>query len=343
MSSQITKKRLLTGDRPSGKLHLGHYVGSIQNRIKLQNDYECYFIVADLHTLTTKPQRDYIKSIPENIRDMILDYFAAGIQPNGSYIYLQSAIRAVYELNLIFEMLVTVPRLQRIPSIKDMARDANLSTLPFGLLGYPVLQAADILMARAEFVPVGKDNVSHIELAREISRDFNSLYDNVFPEPQWIASEISTLPGCDGTSKMSKSAGNTILLTDEPNVVKKKIMQMYTDPARIRADIPGNVEGNPVFTYHDAFNKNLEEVEDLKLRYKQGKVGDVEVKNKLIVAINALLEPIQEQRRNYEKQKGLVEEVIFQGTEKTRKEADETLELVREAMGLSYRKSFNIT
>ncbi len=191
------KPRILTGDRPTGKLHLGHYVGSLANRVKLQHDYEAFFIVADLHTLTTKPERHHICEIPTFIREIVMDYLAVGIDPELSTIFVQSAIPETYELNLLFEMLITVPRLERLPSLKDMARDANLETMPFGLLGYPVLQAVDILLPRANLVPVGKDNQAHVEVAREIARRFNTFYGNVFPEPDALIGEVPTLVGWD--------------------------------------------------------------------------------------------------------------------------------------------------
>ena len=328
-------KRVLTGDRPTGRLHLGHYVGSIKNRLKMQNEYECFFIVADLHTLTTKQEKKDVKELNENIREMVLDYLACGIDPSKSYIYVQSSVMEVAILNLIFSNLVTVPRLQRVPSIKDMAKNANLSELPQGLLGYPVLQAADILMSRATFVPVGKDNESHLELTREIAKRFNYLYGEVFPLPKTISSEISTLIGTDGASKMSKSLGNAIFLSDSVDEVKKKVRKMYTDPNRTSSDVPGKVEGNPVFIYHDAFNPNKEEVEDLKERYGKGKVGDVEVKDKLVLAINALLETIRERRVKYEKDASILSDIITEGNRKLKEEAKITLALVSEAMGLS--------
>ena len=331
----MNKKRLLTGDRPTGKLHLGHYVGSIKNRVELQDKYDCFFIIADLHMLTTKPTKEDIENIASNSRELVLDYLACGIDPLKSVIYLQSAVHEVYEMNLFFEMLVTVPRLQRIPSIKDMAKSANLTELPFGLLGYPVLQSADILMPRAHLVPVGKDNESHVELSREIAKKFNTLYEEVFPLPDPMIGEVPSLIGTDGNAKMSKSLGNAIMLSDSAKEVEKKVAGMYTDPARIRADIPGKVEGNPVFIYHDAFNPNTEEVEDLKARYKQGKVGDVEVKQKLARAINNFLDPIREKRSMYEAKKGFVEEILFDGTMKMREEAATTLALMKKAMGLT--------
>src|SRR6056297_361019 len=321
----MDKPRILTGDRPTGKLHLGHYVGSILNRVKYQEQYDCFFIIADLHMLTTKPSKEDIESITANSKEMVLDYLACGIDPQKSKIYLQSAVHEVYEMNLIFEMLVSVPRLQRLPSIKDMAKSANLNEIPLGLLGYPVLQAADILMPRANLVPVGKDNESHVELTREIARRFNSLYGDVFPIPDVKVGEVPTLVGTDGSAKMSKSLGNTIFLSDDAKTVEKKVRGMYTDPKRIRADIPGRVEGNPVFIYHDIFNPDKAQVDDLKERYALGKVGDVEVKDKLAAALNNFLTPIRERRQDFAERKGFVDEVIYDGTVRMREEARETL------------------
>ena len=332
MSSK--NKRILTGDRPTGRMHLGHYVGSLQNRVKLQDSYECYFIVADLHTLTTKPEKESIAEVAGNVREIVLDYLAVGLDPERSVIFLQSGVPETYELNLIFEMLVTVPRLERLPSLKDMARDAELDSMPFGLLGYPVLQAADILLPRAHLVPVGKDNEAHVEVSREIARRFNRLYGEVFPEPQSLIGEVPTLVGTDGQAKMSKSLDNAIYLADDAKTVERKVRSMYTDPKRISADIPGTVEGNPVFIYHDVFNPDLDEVQDLKQRYRAGKVGDVEVKQKLARALNAFLDPLRERRARYAAEPRQVEEILREGTRRMQQEAQETMSLVRQAMGL---------
>ena len=332
MSSK--QKRILTGDRPTGPMHLGHYVGSLQNRVKLQDSYECYFIIADLHTLTTKPEKESIAEVAGNVREIVLDYLAVGIDPERSVIFLQSGVPETYELNLIFEMLVSVPRLERLPSLKDMARDAELDSMPFGLLGYPVLQAADILLPRAHLVPVGKDNEAHVEISREIARRFNRLYGEVFPEPQSLIGEVPTLVGTDGQSKMSKSLDNAIYLADDAKTVERRVRGMYTDPKRISADIPGTVEGNPVFTFHDAFNPDRGEVQDLKQRYRAGKVGDVEVKQKLARALNAFLDPLRERRARYAAEPRQVEEILQEGTRRMRREAQETMSLVRQAMGL---------
>ncbi len=331
----MSRKRILTGDRPTGKLHLGHYVGSLQNRVRLQDEYECFFIIADLHTLTTKPEKEHIEGLTENIRSAALDYLACGIDPKKSVIYVQSAVPEVVELTLFFQNLVTVPRLSRIPSIKEMAQGAGIEEMPFGLLGYPVLQAADILLPRAHLVPVGKDNVAHVEVTREIARRFNYLYGDTFPVPDVLVAEYGSLVGTDGNAKMSKSLNNAIFLSDDARTVEKRVMSMYTDPNRVSADVPGQVEGNPVFQYHDAFNSDKKEVEELKTRYRAGKVGDVEVKEKLAKAINLFLDPIRERRAGYEAVNGLVDEVIYEGTMKMREEAHTTLALAKKAMGMA--------
>jgi tryptophanyl-tRNA synthetase len=330
----MEKKRILTGDRPTGRMHLGHYLGSIRNRVKLQDEYESYFIIADLHMLTTKNSKEDIFAIRENAIEVAMANLACGLDPEKCTIYLQSSMHAVYEMNLFFENMVTVERLSRLPSLKDMARSANLSEMPFGLLGYPVLQAADILMPRAHLVPVGKDNQAHVEITREIARRFNYLYGEIFPIPDYLV-EGETLVGTDGNAKMSKSLGNAIDLFDDPKTVAKKVHGMYTDPKRIRADIPGTVEGNPVFIYHDYFNPDKAEVEDLKERYRLGRVGDVEVKEKLTIAINNFLDPIRERRAELEADTGYVEQVIYEGTLRTNELAKETLMMMRRAMGLT--------
>ncbi|MBI4770523.1 MAG: tryptophan--tRNA ligase [Chloroflexi bacterium] len=332
----MIKARILTGDRPTGRLHLGHYVGSLANRVRLQHETEAFFIIADLHTLTTRPERDFIRAVPGYIREMVLDYLSVGIDPTLSTIFVQSAIPETYELNLLFQMLVSVPRLERLPSLKDMARDANLDSMPFGLLGYPVLQAADILLPRATLVPVGKDNQAHVELSREIARRFNLLYGEVFPEPQALIGEVPTLVGTDGRARMSKSLGNAIYLSDDPATVETKVMSMYTDPNRLRASDPGTVEGNPVFIYHEAFNPDAAEVAELKERYRAGRVGDVQVKRRLARALNAFLEPFRERRVYFQAHPLQLQDVLVQGIRRMQAEARQTMESVREATGLCY-------
>ncbi len=332
----MAKKRILTGDRPTGLLHLGHYVGSLKNRVALQDAYDCYFIIADLHMLTTKPDKESILKIREHMTEMVLDYLSVGIDPSKSTIFLQSALQSSYELNLIFEMLVPLNRLTGLPSIKEMAKNAHIEpeSVPFGLIGYPVLQAADILLPRADLVPVGRDNEAHVELTRDIARKFNQLYGDVFPLPEALLSDVPTLVGTDNKGKMSKSAGNTIFLSDDAKAVEKKVNSMYTDPSRIRADTPGTVEGNPVFSYHDIFNSNKDEVEDLKHRYRQGTVGDVECKQKLAQALNRFLQPFRERRKQFAEDKGYVEQVVYEGTLRMNDITEETMKEVRSAMGL---------
>lgn len=330
------KKRILTGDRPTGRLHLGHYVGSIKSRIAMQDQYDVSLIIADLHMLTTKPLKEDILKLRENIHEMVLDQIACGIDPSKCIFYLQSACPAVYEMNLIFEMLVSLNRLTGLPSLKEMARNAHMDpeSIPFGLIGYPVLQSADILMPRAHLVPVGKDNEAHIELTRDIARRFNQYYGEVFPLPEVMLSDVPTLVGTDGQGKMSKSANNCIYLSDDAKTVEKKVKGMFTDPNRVSADVPGKVEGNPVFVYHDIFNPDRAEVEHLKSLYREGKVGDVEVKERLTAAIQAFLDPIRERRKEYAADKGLIEQIIYQGTLKMIEISNATLKEMRSAMGL---------
>jgi tryptophanyl-tRNA synthetase len=325
-------KRMLTGDRPTGPLHLGHYVGSLKMRLDLQDKLECYILVADLHVLTTRIER--LGEIGQNVREVVLDYLSVGIDPQKTTIYLQSLVPEVLELTWLFMALVGVPRAQRIPTIKEMVRDLQLESASMALLSYPILQAADILMVKGDVVPVSRDQLSHLELTREIARRFNRLYRPIFPEPDAPIGPL--LVGLDGQKKASKSLGNVIFLTDDPETVRRKVMRMYTDPKRIRADIPGRVRGNPVFIYHDYFNDDRAEVEDLKERYRKGRVGDVEVKEKLARAINRFLDPIRERRARLASRPGLVEEVLQEGTRRARAEAQRTLAEAREAMGLTH-------
>lgn len=330
----MSRGRLLTGDRPTGPLHLGHYVGSLENRLRLQEEYECFFIIADLHVLTTAYEDT--AAIGSNVRELVLDYLSVGIDPNKSTIYLQSLVPEVSEIALLFGMLVSVPRLQRDPTLKSVMRDLQLETASLGLLSYPVLMAADILMVRGEVVPVGKDNVAHIEVTREIARRFNSTYGPVFPEPQALVGRVPLLVGTDGKAKMSKSVGNAIFLSDDEKTVERRVMSMYTDPTRIHATDPGHVRGNPVFSYHDAFNPDRAEVAALKRRYRAGRVGDVEVKRKLAGALNTFLAPIRERRQHYAEDTSLADRVIREGSERARAEAAATLAEMKRAMKLDY-------
>ena len=329
------RRRILTGDRPTAEgFHLGNYVGSLANRVKLQHEYDTFILQADLHLLTTRTSN--LEEIQRNIRGMALDYLAVGLEPEKCTFYVQSLVPEVLELLWLFMALVSVPRAQRIPTLKEQVRDLKLESASMALLAYPVLQAADILMVKGDCVPVGKDQLSHIELTREIARRFNDSFGPVFPVPEGLIGDVPTLPGIDGGAKMGKSLGNAIFLTDDAETVTGKVMRMYTDPTRIHVTDPGHVRGNPVFTYHDVFNPDREEVEDLKRRYRRGKVGDVEVKQRLARALNAFLDPIRERRAHYKARKGFVEEMLLQGTSRARAECQRTLEEAREAMGLTY-------
>ena len=329
-----TRKRILTGDRPTGRLHVGNYVGTLANRVRLQDEYETFLLVADHHMLTTK--LDGLSEIQQNIREDVIDNLAVGVDPEKVTYILQSLVPQIPELHLYFSMLVSVPRVQRIPTLKDQLRDHGLAQPTYGLLGYPVLQAADILIVKGDLVPVGRDQESHIELTREIARRFNELFAPVFPVPESLIPDMGLLPGVDGRDKMGKSLDNAIFLADDPKTVERKVMGMYTDPNRVRADTPGRVEGNPVFVYHDSFNPDKGEVDDLKSRYREGKVGDVEVKRKLLVAMEKFLAPIRERRAELEAKPKLVDEILAAGSERARREAAATIHEVRQAMRLDY-------
>jgi tryptophanyl-tRNA synthetase len=329
-----TRKRILTGDRPTGPLHVGNYIGTLANRVRLQDEYETFLLVADHHMLTTKLEG--LAEIEQNIRDDVVDNLAVGVDPEKVTYFLQSLIPQIAELHLYFSMLVSVPRVQRIPTLKEQLRDHALSQPTYGLLGYPILQAADILVVKGELVPVGKDQESHVELTREIARRFNELFAPVFPEPRSLIPDVGLLPGIDGRDKMGKSLDNAIYLRDDSTTVERKVMSMYTDPKRIRATDPGTVEGNPVFVYHDIFNPDTAEVDDLKRRYREGTVGDVEVKRRLLVALELFLAPIRERRAELAAKPRLVDEILASGSERARREAKETLREVRHAMKLDY-------
>ncbi|HZR46217.1 MAG TPA: tryptophan--tRNA ligase [Candidatus Manganitrophaceae bacterium] len=329
------KKRILTGDRPTGRLHLGHYVGSLVNRVALQEEYETFVLIADVQALTDHFEHPEI--LQQNIREVVKDYLAVGIDPEKSTILVQSLIPEIAELAVYYLNLVTVARLQRNPTVKDeMQQKGFEQNLPAGFLVYPVHQAADITIVNADLVPVGKDQLPMIEQTVEIVRRFNTLYAPVLVEPQAKVGEFARLPGIDGQAKMSKSLGNAIYLADNEKEVEAKVMRMYTDPTRLRATDPGHIEGNPVFVYHDAFNPNKEEVADLKARYVAGKVGDVEVKKKLARALNDFLAPIRERRARYDQNEKEIDEVLIAGTRRARTVAQETMRQVREAMKIGY-------
>jgi tryptophanyl-tRNA synthetase len=324
--------------RPTGRLHLGHLVGALGNWVPLQDKYDCFYFVADWHALTS----DFADTsqLTSYTYENVADWIAAGLDPEKSTFFVQSLVPEHAELYLLLSMVVPVPWLERVPTYKEQQetlKDKDLSSI--GFLGYPLLQAADVAMYDGRFVPVGEDQVAHLELAREAVRRFNNFFgrgSEVLVEPEPLLTTFGRLPGLDGGKKMSKSVGNTIHLSDSPEEVKKKVMSMYTDPKRVRADVPGTVEGNPVFVYHDAFNKNREEVEELKARYRAGKVGDVEVKTKLANALNAHLEPVRERRAAVLANPGRLKQILFDGSSRARRIAAGTMERVREAVGVKY-------
>ena len=348
----MQKKRILTGDRPTGPLHLGHYVGSLKNRVDLQHEYETYVLIADVQALTDNFERP--EMLGRNVREVVLDYLAVGIDPEVATIVLQSMTPEIHELAIYYMNLVTLARLTRNPTVKaeitqkdfgkeDLDEEGHrLAALgvnpqvPVGFLAYPIHQAADITAFNAHLVPVGEDQLPMIEQTREIVRRFNNLYGETLVEPEGLVGAVERLPGTDGSPKMSKTLGNCICLKDSADEVQKKVRGMYTDPKRIRADIPGTVEGNPVFAYHDAFNPNVEEVNDLKDRYRKGTVGDVEVKEKLAAALNAFLDPIRERRAKYEAKPKAIDELIIEGTRRARRKTKEVLAAVRDAMKVNY-------
>lgn len=328
------KKRVLSGMRPTGKLHLGHLAGALRNWTALQDEYECFYFVADWHALTSEYADT--REIVDCAIDNVIDWLAVGLDPERSTLFIQSLVPEHAELYLLLQMIVPIPWLERVPTYKEQIEqvtDRDLSTI--GFLGYPLLQTADIIIYNAHYVPVGEDQVPHLELSREVVRRFHHFYGEVFVEPQPLLTAVPRLPGLDNR-KMSKSYRNTIDLSDDAETVRRKVMQMYTDPKRIRADIPGTVEGNPVFLYHDAFNTNAAEVEDLKARYRAGRVGDVEVKQKLARALNEVLEPIRERRAALAARPERVRDILEEGSRRARAVARETMARVREAVRLRY-------
>ncbi len=334
----MMKGRILSGMRPTGKLHLGNYEGALRNWVALQDEYEMFCMIADWHALTTEYENP--EEVKANVRELALDYLAAGLDPERVAIFVQSDVKEHAELHLLFSMITPTPWLIRNPTIKEQARDMGLvdedeevTKINYGLLGYPVLQAADILIYRANAVPVGEDPVPHIELAREIARRFNYLYGEFFPEPEPILTRVSKLPGLDGR-KMSKSLGNVIYLSDPPDVVKKKVRTMFTDPMRVRREDPGDPEarGCPVFLYHKLYN--FQEIGQIEEDCKAAKLGCVVCKGRLAEKLIEFLAPIQDRRREAETRGGYVEEVLEEGAKRARFEAGKTMEKVREAMGV---------
>jgi len=328
------KKRILTGDNTTGKLHLGHYVGSIQNRIKHQKEYETFIILADMHALAYPKYLTKQTNLGEFSLEVLKDNLSCGLNPDEVIFFNESGVPEIYELFTILSMFVSYPRIMRVPTIKDEIREKDLGdNYSMGYLNFPTLMAADILSVGADLVPVGEDQKPMIELTRDILDKMKANFGIELKVPEVEIGETPRLVGTDGKVKMTKSLNNTINLSDTSDEVKKKVMSMYTDPSRLRATDPGKVEGNPVFIYHDVFNENKNEVLDLKERYTLGKVGDIEVKEKLFIAIEKVLEPIREKRIMFENEE-LLKEILIAGNAKVRKEASIILKEVKEKLNL---------
>lgn len=325
----------MTGDNPTGRLHLGHYVGSLENRVKLQDEYETFIILADMHAFAYPKYVSDPGMVSESVLQVIMDNLAVGLDPKKVSFFVESGIPEIYELGIIFSMLVSHNRAMRNPTIKDEIRDKKMGeNFSLGFINFPILQAADILCVKADLVPVGEDQLPHIEQTNEIGRRFNNLYGQTFNEVEGRVGKVKRLVGTDGGAKMTKSIGNCIFLGDSEEVVRERVMAMFTDPKRVHATDPGTVEGNPVFVYHDVFNPNAGEVEDLKARYREGQVGDVEVKERLFTVLNEFLGPIREKRAYYEGHLDEVKDILKEGTQKTRLETQKILEEVRGKMKL---------
>lgn len=326
------KKTILTGDRPTGKLHLGHYVGSLKNRVKMQDDYDCYFIIADYQFLTDNI--DKTKEIQKNIKDIVLDYLSVGIDPNKSSIFIESQIAEIAQLDLLFSMLTTLNRVKRNPTIKEQIQSSGIKQASLGYISWPVTQAADILSVRADMVPVGKDQLAHIELTGEIAQKFNKLYKKVFPIPKALIGETPVLPGLDG-QKMSKSRNNAIFLSDTKKEVEEKLMKAITDPKKIHLDDHGHPEICNIYQYYKAFFPN--KAKKIKTECEKGNIGCVQCKKELAKNLNEFLDPIRETRNKFEKKPKLIKEILEQGRVKTQKRAKETLALTKQAMGMEYK------
>ncbi len=330
----MKKKIILTGDRPTGPLHIGHYVGSVANRVKMQNEYDQNIIIADLQALTDYYDRPEV--IRKNILEVTIDYLSVGIDPKKSVIFLQSKIPQIAEMTCYFLNLVTWNRLKHNPTVKQEIKQKRFQdATPAGFMVYPVSQAADITAFKADVVPVGDDQFPMIEQTNEIVKKFNRIYKkDVLKEVEAVVPKVSRLPGIDGSAKMSKSLNNAIYLSDPQEVVRKKVMSMYTDPNHLRVEDPGKVEGNPVFTYLDVFDEDKEKLREMKEHYQRGGLGDVVCKKRLFEVLDNLLEPIRQKRKELEKDKDYVMDIILQGSIIAEKKASQTLKQVKEAMHL---------
>ncbi len=333
----MQKKIILTGDRPTGPLHLGHYVGSLKNRVALQHEHQQFVMIADVQALTDNAENH--EKVRTNVLQVALDYLAVGIDPALTTIFIQSCIPEIAELTIFYLNLVTVARLERNPTVKDEIAQRGFDTsIPAGFLMYPVSQAADITFLNADLVPVGQDQLPVIEQTVEIVRKFNRLYGPVFKEPQALVPEahLGRLPGLDGKAKMGKSLGNAIFLGDDADTIRKKIMSMFTDPDHLHVADPGKVEGNMVFTYLDVFGADTQKIAELKAHYQRGGLGDMVIKRYLNEVMQEFLQPIRERREQFAQDPATIMQMLREGTERTREIGKKTMQRVREAMLLNY-------
>jgi len=333
MSAENKKKRILTGMRPTGPLHLGHYVGALENWLKLQNQYDCYFLIADYQALGDHVGE--IERIRSSVIEVTLDWLAVGLDPKKTTFVIQSYVPEYAELAMLLSMIIPLSRIQQNPTLKAEMAQLNKKDLSLGFFNYPASQVADILLSKADLVPVGNDQLPHVELTCDIASKFNRLYGEVFPIPRALVGRVPRLVGTDGQAKMSKSLGNCIYLSDTPEIVQKKVNKMYTDPTRIRATDPGHIEGNAVFTYLDVFHPNADELEKMKEQYRQGKISDVETKKILVHLLNQLLDPIRERREYYKAHPDEVKTALIEGSERAKKVAKVTMDEVKTAMKIN--------
>jgi len=331
MSKEVQKGRILTGMRPTGPLHLGHYVGALENWVRLQEEYDCYFLIADYQALGD--YADNITRIRDSVIEVTIDWLSVGLDPNKSTFVVQSYVPEHAELAMLLSMITPKGMIDRNPTLKS--ESATQKDISLGFYNYPASQVADILLPKANLVPVGDDQLPHVELTREIARKFNRMYGEIFPIPEALVGRVPRLVGIEGKEKMSKSLGNCIYLSDDSKTVEKKVNKMYTDPTRVRATDPGHIEGNVVFIYLDAFHPDKDELEKLKTSYKAGKIGDGEVKALLSKILNEFLDPIRERRAFYEAHPEKVREALVLGTQKSRKLAAATMTEVRNAMKIA--------
>ncbi len=361
MTTTNSPKRILTGDTPTGKLHLGHYVGSIETRLALQSEYECYFLIANKHAFTNPARAAKPDEVRQSVLDIATDWLAVGIDPDRSTMFIQSEVPAIDELTFFFAMLIPFNRVMRNPTLKDEIRDKDLGdNYPFGFPLYAVGQCADILAFRPELVPVGEDQLPHLELCREVARRFDQMYNNVNPQTEdkdyvkagglfpVITPKLGRVKRLVGTGapsndtgqlfKMSKSLNNAIFLSDDADTVKKKVMGMYTDPKRLRATDPGETdpEKNPLWAFHETFNTDTAWVDENRQAYKNGQVGDVAIKKKLVEVLDGVIDPIRTRRRHFEARPDDVMDALRQGTRRANAVAEQTLVLAKKAMKQDY-------